>query len=89
MNNIANSTRGVVDSGIGIVDDLNRKSKDTVNITQSVIEDIQRLESESSTISNIVATIDNISNRLTCSLNASIEAARAGEAGAGFAVASR
>jgi methyl-accepting chemotaxis protein len=84
---IANNTKNIVSSGLGIVDNLSSKTKDTSDITHSVIQDIEGLEKESSAIISIIATMNEIAEQTNLlSLNASIEAARGGQAGRGFAV---
>ncbi len=84
---IAGNTKTIVGSGMGIVDNLNAKAKDTTDVTKTVISDIQNLESESQAIAGIIETINGIAEQTNLlSLNASIEAARAGEFGKGFSV---
>ena len=84
---IAKETREVTGNGIILMQDLNRKSQNTSNITNSVIRNIEVLEEESKSIAAISNVLNEIAQRTNLlSLNASIEAARAGDAGKGFSV---
>lgn len=84
---ISRNTKDYVSQGINIIAELTERSKDTQNVTEAVIEGINKLNEESKTIEGIVEVISSISDQTSLlSLNASIEAARAGESGKGFAV---
>lgn len=84
---IASNTKEIVKSGMTSVDFLGAKAKDTTVITREVIANIDDLEKQSSMISSIISTINDIAAQTNLlSLNASIEAARAGHAGRGFTV---
>ena len=81
------STKDVVVKSISTMEVLSNQTKDTIEITSKVKEDVRLLEVSSSEIKKFVAIIADIAEQTNLlSLNASIEAARAGEAGRGFSV---
>ena len=81
------STKEVVTKSISTMEVLSNQTKDTIEITSKVKEDVKLLEVSSNEIKKFVAIIADIAEQTNLlSLNASIEAARAGEAGRGFSV---
>jgi methyl-accepting chemotaxis protein len=87
ISQIANNTKGIAKGGLTVINDLSSKAKDTSDITQQVILNIESLEAESESIIGIISAMNEITEQTNLlSLNAAIEAARVGTAGRGFAV---
>lgn len=87
INTYSKDTINLTNQGLTSVIDLEKKAKETTEITHTIITDVQSLESHSKSIGNIAKVISNIADQTNLlALNAAIEAARAGEAGRGFAV---
>ena len=80
-------TKEIIMKGISTMEVLSKQTKDTIEVTSLVKDDVKILEGHSLEIKKFVSIISDIAEQTNLlSLNASIEAARAGEAGRGFAV---
>lgn len=73
--------------GQNLITELDGKFKVTIDSTDSLNDNVEKLATSSSQISEITTTIQSVAEQTNLlALNAAIEAARAGEAGRGFAV---
>lgn len=82
-----NEIRNVSVEASGNLSNLMEANKNTIVVSDRVVEGIVNASKASQKISEVVQTVEEIAEETKLlSLNASIEAARAGEAGRGFAV---
>lgn len=87
ISDITETTKKSVEDGTTTTDRLYSQTKSTIEITTEIIDEIEKLAVETSSIRKIIDAINEIADQTNLlSLNASIEAARAGDAGKGFAV---
>ncbi|MCX4319217.1 MAG: methyl-accepting chemotaxis protein [Lachnospiraceae bacterium] len=84
---LADSTKQMVQDGSNSMEQLIEQSHETFDITATVNEKVDKLIEHSIQIEEFVNNINDIADQTTLlSLNASIEAARAGQMGRGFTV---
>lgn len=75
------------DEGIAAIGELSKKFSENIRATQVASEGVTLLAQKSSSIGEIIESINQIAKQTNLlALNAAIEAARAGEAGRGFAI---
>lgn len=81
------NTKTVGNSAMAIVEELNKRSEQTLKMFNTINNNIKELNKNSEQIIKMTKLIDDIAEQTNLlSLNARIEAARAGEAGRGFTV---
>lgn len=86
QNNATQADKAAKDGAATVADTINGIDN-VVQITQSAVSQIAKLEERSREIGEVIQVIDDIADQTNLlALNANIEAARAGEAGRGFAV---
>lgn len=87
MNDIVDGVSGSISDNAAIMKELEMSTAVSLENMEKLQSGVQLLEEKSGRITDIIATITQISSQTNLlALNASIEAARAGEAGKGFAV---
>lgn len=87
MVSLEKHTNNILESNYEALQELYEKAQGTSDITAKIVIDMEALSTQSSSITQIIDTIEDISAQSNLlSLNASIEAARAGTLGKGFAV---
>lgn len=84
---VSNGTRSQAENGAKVVQQAVTRIREVQNQSTSLKSDMQRLNEQAQSISQIMGVISDIADQTNLlALNAAIEAARAGEAGRGFAV---